>query len=130
MTRSFELTRISQIGIPSQAISRSVEFYRDRLGVRFLFESPNAAFFACDGIRLMISTSKAPPDPSSIIYFEVEDIHKAAETLQSRGVAFDREPHLVAKMPAYDLWMAFFRDPDGNVLALMAENRRYPEARP
>lgn len=124
MTRSFGLSRISQIGIASQDLARSVEFYRDRLGVRLLFQSPNAAFFECGGVRLMITALARTSDPSSIIYFNVENIGEAAETLQTRGIVFDRGPHLVARMPAHDLWMASFRDPDGNVLALMAENPR------
>ena len=57
----------------------------------------------------------------SIVYYKVDDIQAAATALTSRGVTFEREPHLVAKMPDHDLWMAFFRDPDGNQLALMCE---------
>ena len=60
---------------------------------------------------------------SSVIYFKVADISAAHEALVSRGVKFEAAPHLVAKMPDHELWMAFFRDPDRNLLALMFEKR-------
>lgn len=117
----FELLSIAQIGIACCDVTRSVEFYRDRLGIRLLLETQNAAFFECGGIRLMIGPMEGEPGASSsIVYFKVENIREAAEALKSRGVEFTRDPHLVAKMPDHDLWMAFFRDPDGNTLALMA----------
>jgi methylmalonyl-CoA/ethylmalonyl-CoA epimerase len=59
--------------------------------------------------------------PASIIYYKVDDIEKVYETFKARGVAFIGEPHLVAPMPTYDLWLAEFRDSEGNVLALMSE---------
>lgn len=99
-------------------------FYRDTLGLRFLFEAPNLAFFDCGGIRLMLGPPEGNKDSfSSVVYYKVDDIQDAYATLKSRGVAFEGEPHLIAKMPDHDLWMAFFRDPDGNLLALMSEIR-------
>ena len=119
------LSAIGQIGITVRDVERAVAFYRDALGIRFLFRAPNMAFFDCGGVRLMMGPSEEPAQSfSSIIYFKVDDIQAAAEELKSRGVAFDREPHLVAKMADHHLWMAFFRDPDGNTLALMCEMRR------
>jgi methylmalonyl-CoA/ethylmalonyl-CoA epimerase len=112
---------VGQIAITVADVAQSVEFYRDKIGLRFVFEAPNAAFFDCGGVRLMLTPGKAS---NSIVYFKVEEIGSAFETLKSRGVAFDQEPHLVAKMPDHELWMAFFRDPDGNVLALMCEQER------
>jgi methylmalonyl-CoA/ethylmalonyl-CoA epimerase len=121
---SFGLGRIGQIALTVSDTGRAVEFYRDKLGMRFLFEFPNLAFFDCDGVRLMLSPQEKPSQASgSVIYFKVADIQNAARTLSSRGVAFETEPHLIAKMPDHDLWMAFFRDPDGNLLALMCEVR-------
>jgi methylmalonyl-CoA/ethylmalonyl-CoA epimerase len=130
--RQFGLSTIGQIAMTSQDITRSVEFYRDKLGVRFLLQAPNMAFFDCGGIRLVLGPpGGAPPDGnkdsfSSILYFKVEDIQAAADTLKAHGVEFERDPHLVAKMPDHDLWLAFFRDPDRNALALMCEIKRKP----
>jgi len=59
--------------------------------------------------------------PSSIIYFQVGDIQAAYRRLKTAGTKFEDEPHVIAQMPKYDLWMTFFRDTEGNLLALMSE---------
>jgi methylmalonyl-CoA/ethylmalonyl-CoA epimerase len=90
--------------------------------MKFLFQVPNMGFFACEGVRLMITGSEQPGPPrNSPIYFKVLDIREAFQSLAQRGAQVEREPHLLARMPDHDLWMAFFRDPDGNLLALMSE---------
>ncbi len=119
----FGLSTIGQIGITVHDVERAVAFYRDQVGLRFLFRAPNAAFFDCDGIRLMLGQDQ-PESFSSVIYYRVDDIHSATEALKTRGVIFEREPHLVARMADHHLWMAFFRDPDGNTLGLMSEMKR------
>src|ERR1700680_774057 len=106
-TAPFGLSTIGQIAISVRDLGRAVAFYRERLGLPFLFQSPNMAFFNCGGIRLMMGAAQSL---SSIVYYKVDDIQAAASALTSRGVTFEREPHLVAKMPDHDLWMAFFRD--------------------
>jgi len=62
-----------------------------------------------------------PAEGSGVVYFRVEEIQSAAAELTSRGVELERGPHLVAKMPDREIWMAFFCDPDGNRLALLSE---------
>jgi catechol 2,3-dioxygenase-like lactoylglutathione lyase family enzyme len=111
------LSAIGQIGISVRDVERAVIFYRDTLGLPFLSRVPNMAFFDCGGIRLMLG----PGEASSVIYYKVDNIQAATDALKSRGVTFERPPHLVAKMPDHDLWMAFFQDPEGNTLALMCE---------
>ena len=120
------LERIRQIAIVVQDMPRAVAFYRDVLGLRFLFDAgPRLAFFDCGGIRLML----APPEgtdahqPSSILYYFVKDIKGTARELVDKGAAMIGQPHLIAKMPDHELWMAFFRDGEGNTLALMHEKR-------
>ncbi len=126
-TTSSGLGQIGQIALTVSDIGRAVAFYRDSLGMRFLFQVPNLAFFDCDGIRLMLSLpEKAAEGSSSVIYYKVADIQRAFETLASRGVSFEGKPHLIAKMPDHELWMAFFRDLDRNLLALMSEVRPIP----
>ncbi len=122
---TFGLSAIGQIGLSVHDVGRAVEFYRDKLGIRFLFQAANMAFFDCGGLRLMLG----PPEGgkqwfSSIVYFKVDGIDAVADELKTRGVEFVRDPHLVARLPDHDLWMAFFRDPDNNVLALMSEVKR------
>jgi catechol 2,3-dioxygenase-like lactoylglutathione lyase family enzyme len=122
---SFGLSQIGQIAITIKDIDRAVEFYRDTLGMRFLFRAGNMAFFDCGGIRLMLAPPEKPGEAfSSILYYRVDEIQRAFETLSERGVKFEGKPHLVAKLEKHDLWMAFFRDMDGNLLALMSETPR------
>ena len=119
------LSEIGQIAITVSDIRKALSFYRDTLGMKFLFEATNMAFFDCNGIRLMIGLpeNEGGKKYSSVIYYKVSDIHKIYDTLHSRGVIFEAKPHFVAKLPDHDLWMAFFRDQDNNLLALMSEVR-------
>jgi methylmalonyl-CoA/ethylmalonyl-CoA epimerase len=121
------LSQIGQIALHADDLDRAVRFYRDTLGMRFLFQAPPAlAFFDCGGIRLMLDAvrEKDVPDRlSSLLYYKVEDLNATYETLLSRGVIFDSKPHLIAKMPDHELWMAFFRDSENNLAGLMSEVR-------
>jgi len=118
------LNQIGQIFVNVKDLDRAIAFYRDILGMTFLFEAPpNMAFFDCGGIRLMLGIADRPDldHPASIIYYKVADIERVYETFKARGVEFIVKPHLVAPMPTYDLWLADFKDSEGNFLALMSE---------
>ena len=126
MTSEFGLGPIGQIAVPVGDVDRAVRYYRDTLGMKFLFQAPpGLAFFDCGGVRLMLDgpAKSVSENRSSVIYYKVPDIAAAHGALAARGVAFESNPHLIAKLPDHDLWMAFFRDPDGNLLALMSEVR-------
>ncbi len=126
------LDGIGQIAITVSDVSRAVAFYRDTLGMTFLYELPSMGFLECGGIRLMLSLAEPAQlsHPASIIYYKVADIIATFVSLTEQGVEFVSSPRLVAPMPDHDLWMAFFRDPDQNVLALMSEVRRATGATP
>jgi methylmalonyl-CoA/ethylmalonyl-CoA epimerase len=116
--------RIAQIAVPVHDIDRAKAFYRDVLGLAFLFEFPGLAFFDIGGVRLMLSIPEEEFDhPASIIYYRVADLDAAYARIHALDIEFIREPHLVARMPDHELWMAFLRDPAGNTLALMEERR-------
>lgn len=122
MSQDLSLDRIGQIMIPARDLSRATSFYRDTLGVPFLFDVPRMAFFDLNGVRLMIGEREEDTGPpGSILYYDVRDIEATAATLSRRGVDFDQEPTLIAEMEDHDLWMAFFHDTEGNQLALMSE---------
>ena len=124
MSAALSLSRLGQISVVVHDVDRATTFYRDVLGMRFLFAFPGLAFFDCDGVRLMLSRPEREEfdHPSSVLYFRVADIQSAYQTLRERKVDLVDEPHIIARMPEYDLWMCFFHDLDGNTLALMAEN--------
>ena len=117
------LSRIHQISMRVHDVDRAVRFYRDALGLQFLFAAPpRLAFFDCGGVRLMLSTPEPAFDhPGSILYFAVDDIRRMRETLTSRGVAFRTEPHRIATLADREVWLADFEDTEGNALALMSE---------
>lgn len=124
--QAFGLNVIGQIAVPVRDIDRAISFYRDTLGMSFLFKAPpGLGFFDCSGVRLLLDAAVEGQTEirSSILYYKVEDIQQASRILKERGVVFESEPQLVAEMPDHDLWMAFFRDPDRNLLALMCEVR-------
>jgi catechol 2,3-dioxygenase-like lactoylglutathione lyase family enzyme len=118
------LGSIGQIALTVDDVERATAFYRDALGLPFLFAAPpQLAFFDCAGVRLMLSAPEggSAPGGGSVLYFKVADIDEAFATLRGRDVAFVDEPHLIAKLATGELWMTFFRDPAGNLLALMSE---------
>ncbi|MBM3934678.1 MAG: VOC family protein [SAR202 cluster bacterium] len=124
-THTFGLSKIGQIAVSVTDVERSIKFYRDTLGMKFLFQAGTLAFFDCDGVRLMLSIPEKPEfRGASILYFTVPDIQAGYAALQERGVSFIDRPHVVHRTDADELWMAFLKDPDGNHLALMSEVRK------
>jgi methylmalonyl-CoA/ethylmalonyl-CoA epimerase len=119
------LSDIGQIAINVHDVEAATAFYRDVLGMQFLFSAPNMAFFQCGSVRLMLGVAESAEfdHPASVIYYRVADIQQAYETLAGRGVNFMGKPHCVHKTADTELWMAFFRDTDKNVLALMQEGK-------
>ncbi|SFU44887.1 VOC family protein [Pseudoduganella namucuonensis] len=119
------LSRIGQIALPVSNADRSEAFYAETLGLKKLFRFGDLVFLDCAGVRLMLEGSSKTVQPAAGIchYFYAEAIETVVTELKKKGVAFDGEPHLIAKMPDHELWMAFFRDPDGHLLALMEEKR-------
>jgi predicted enzyme related to lactoylglutathione lyase len=123
-TNTFGLSTIRQIAVNAHDIERAVNFYKNQLGMKHLFSvPPKLAFFDCDGLRLMLSLPEKPEfdHPGSILYFKVENIQQATQTLTDRGVHFEEQPLMIANMGTYDLWLASFRDSENNLLALMSE---------
>ncbi|HKW42257.1 MAG TPA: VOC family protein [Gemmatimonadales bacterium] len=126
-TTSFGLSSIGQIFVRARDLDRAIRFYRDTLGMPFLFQAPpQMAFFQCGGTRLMLGVPEQPEldHPASVIYYLVPDIAAAHTTLQGRGVEFITNPQLVHRAADYDLWLVEFRDSEGNILALMSRKPR------
>jgi methylmalonyl-CoA/ethylmalonyl-CoA epimerase len=117
------ITRLGQVAIPVQNVERATAFYRDVLGLRYLFGAGQLSFFECGGVRIMLDRpeNKEFDHPSSVLYFSVPDIHGACQRLLNAGVAIIEPPRVIAAMPDHDLWMSFFRDTEGNVMSLMSE---------
>jgi len=118
------ISRLGQVQIGTKDVERAAAFYENVLGLKLLFKAPpGLAFLDCGGVRLMLDHPDKPEfdHPSSVLYFAVPDIQSAHARMKEKGVHFEDEPHLLAKMPDHDLWMTFFRDSEGNLLGLMSE---------
>jgi predicted enzyme related to lactoylglutathione lyase len=126
MTDHPVLSSVGQIAIVVSDVEKAVNFYRDVLGLTFLFDAgPELAFLDAGGIRLMLSTPQGAGSVghNSILYFTVSDIISTHAALVERGATDERSPELAAKMPDHELWLGFLRDPDGNLVGLMEEKR-------
>jgi catechol 2,3-dioxygenase-like lactoylglutathione lyase family enzyme len=118
------LGTIKQIAVAVADLEKSKRFYGESMGLQQVYEVPGQmVFFDLDGIWLMISVAEGgfEPRPGSTLYFAVPDISAAHAQLRARGIEFIDEPHKIADMGNYELWMSFFRDPDDTVLAIRSE---------
>lgn len=121
---SVQLSSVAQIAITVSDVEQALAFYRDILGLKFLFSAgPQLAFLDADGVRLMLTTPQGAGQvgANSILYFRVADIETVHRRLVERGAADERAPQLAAEMPDHALWTGFLRDPDGNLIGLMEE---------
>jgi methylmalonyl-CoA/ethylmalonyl-CoA epimerase len=118
-------SRIRQIAVVCKDVARATAFYRDTLGLPFLFAAgPSLSFFDCGGVRLMLSSDNEGHDNlASMVYYLVTDIEGTQSDLETKGVSFVEKPHMIAKMPDHELWLSAFKDSEGNVLGLMEEKR-------
>jgi len=126
MNAENKLSEIRQIAITVSDVSTALPFYRDVLGLTFLFSpAPTLAFLAAGSVRIMLSTPQGAGTVghNSILYFKVADIVAAHAAIVERGARNERDPQPIAKMPDHELWMSFVRDPDGNLVGLMEEKR-------
>ena len=126
MNTETRLSSIGQIVVTVSDVGVALPFYRDALGLSFLFSAgPNLAFLDAGGVRLMLSTPQGAGSVghNSILYFKVADIDATHAAIVARGAVSERAPQLTAKLPDHELWIGFLRDPDGNLVGLMEERR-------
>lgn len=124
MTDQIDLKSIGQIHVTVVDIDESVAFYRDVMGLKFLFQVPgqDMAFFDCGGVRLYLGAPEGREKASSAtIYYRVDDIQETWKSLVGKGVKVFSEPHVITRMDDHELWMGFFNDPADNIVAIMSE---------
>jgi len=125
---AFGLSEIGQVALTVSDVAAATAYYRDVLGLKFLFQAPPAlAFFMAGSVRLMLTLPEkdggTKAGANSVLYFKVPKVDEAFTTLQARGAKFVDTPHMIARMPDHELWMVFLRDPDQNLIGLMEERR-------
>lgn len=123
MRQEFKIEGIAQISIRVCNMETAIQFYQDTLGLQLLFQVPNMTFIECNGVQIVLSIAESSKfdHPSSVFYFNVDDIHAAYELLVEKQVQFLDKPHKVVETGHSETWMTFFYDPDQNVHALMCE---------
>lgn len=114
---------IAQVAVVCRDVARATAFYRDALGLPLLFEAGGMSFLQCGPTRLMLTLPSSPDldRPGSILYFRSDDIAAHVQALRDAGASILREPALAHRDASHELWLAFFRDSEGNTLALMEE---------
>ena len=126
MSSDPRLSDLGQIAVTISDVNAALAFYRDILGLTFLFSAgPNLAFLLAGNVRIMLSTPQGAGEvgKNSILYFKVTDIEATHAAFVESGAASERAPQFAAKMPDHELWIGFLRDPDGNLVGLMEEKR-------
>ncbi|MCI0518605.1 MAG: VOC family protein [Woeseiaceae bacterium] len=127
MKPSLSINSLHQVALTSTDLDEAQSFYEEQLGLRMIarFNPPGLMFFDAGGVRLSIQRVDAPHSTDAVIYFRVSDIGTASQALKDRGVTFERDAELVFQdrdgqfgKAGEEEWMAFFRDPDGHLLAL------------
>jgi len=124
MSDAVRVEGLAQVAVTVTDLDAARAFYRDVLGLTFLFDAGTMTFFDCGGVRLLVGTGEQKPGGGTTVYFRVTDLEGVAARLKAQGAEMVQEPHLVARMQDYDLWLAFVKDPAGNVLGLMEEKQR------
>lgn len=121
-----ELTGVMQLAIPVKDIERAITFYRDKIGLQLLMNSPNMAFLDCGGIRIYLDANPGTVEAAknSMIYFRTGDVEQAHSAFKQRGVTIHQHPQVIAALPDRDVWLMWIRDSEENLLGIMEERRR------
>ena len=114
------LTKIAQVTVKTKDLQRATEFYRDKLGMKVLINSKVISVLDCGGITLLLG----PNETNSLIYFDVDDIQKAVETLSGQGIKIEEKPTMVGQLGNLDVWIAAFKDSEDNLVGLMSKKPR------
>ena len=120
------LTKIAQISVRAKDLQRATVFYRDTLGLKVVVSTPVISIVDCGGIFLLLSKAESPEldHPSSVIYFDVDDIQKTVTDLSSRDVKIEDKPHIVGQLGNQDVWVAIFQDSEDNLVGLVSRTPR------
>ena len=131
-SQSLQIDGLHQVALTTADLERSTAFYRDILGLPLItsFDPPGLAFFQVGDVRLSIQRVDEIEAASSVLYFRVPDIDAAAQSLKDHAIELEQEPEVVFRddqgqfgEAGEEEWMAFFRDPDGHLLALASRSK-------
>lgn len=115
------ISGFAQIAIASADPHTLAVYYRDVVGLPFLFEAGGMHFLQAGPSRLMIYGADAQHSVKggAIVYLEASDWSAAEAKLEANGAAFAHGAQVVMKEPGRELALRPFTDPEGHKLALM-----------
>ena len=131
-SQTLQIDGLHQLALTTADLERSTRFYRDILGLSLItsFDPPGLAFFQVGDLRLSIQKVDGVEAASSVLYFRVQDIGAATQSLKDNAIELERKPELIFRddqgqfgEAGEEEWMAFFRDPDGHLLALASRSK-------
>ena len=131
-SQTLQIDRLHQLALTTADLEQSTRCYRDILGLSMItsFDHPGLAFFQVGDLRLSIQKVDKVEAASSVLYFRVQDIAAATQSLKDNAIELEREPELIFRddqgqfgEAGEEEWMAFFRDPDGHLLALASRSK-------
>ncbi|HEY3800594.1 MAG TPA: VOC family protein [Caulobacteraceae bacterium] len=111
--------KLAQLSYPVSDVERAVGFFEGKLGLKLMLR-PHAhmAFFDLGGGIAMMVERADDLRAGSILYLACDDVAQATAELQAKGIEIVSPPHRITEQPTYDLWMSFFKEPDGRLMAL------------
>ena len=105
--------------------ARAAAFYHDTLGLTLTLEDDLATVFDVGGTAMRVSpVADFTPHEHTILGFKVSDVKAAVIGLRERGVVFNTYPGFnqdqlgILTVPGTAVRVAWFKDPDGNVLSV------------
>ena len=109
--------------VPTKDSAKARAFYEGTLGLRFVKDDGFALVFDANGIMVRVAKAQFTPAPFTILGWQVNEIEKVAAALQAKGVVFERFSFF--EQDKLGIWtapsgdkVAWFKDPDGNILSV------------
>lgn len=117
---------LMQVDRPCRDVAATTRFFTDVLGHTLLFRADTLAFVDIGGVRLYLRPAANEADivRCSTLYFRTPSIEECTRQLVARGAHLREPPHIVARLPGQDVWLAFVDDPDGRMIGLMEERNQ------
>jgi len=128
-----QIDGLHQIALTTADLERWTVFYRDVLGLPLIasFDPPGLAFFKAGDVRVSVQRVDEVESSSSVIYFRVPEIEATTASLKKNKIELEQEPEVVFRddqgqfgEAGEEEWMAFFRDPDGHLLAFASRKKQ------
>ena len=118
MAAPIQLSRIAAVMLGVRDLAQSLEFYKEKLGLKVLMQETSLALLQCGNVMLGLSRGHVNLAPhvagATEVVFGVENVRAACKELAAKGVVLMNEPRQATPTD----WVAHFKDPDGHILSV------------